>query len=503
MSYDGSGVYSLPAGNPVTTGTIVSSTWANSTLSDIATALTNALTKDGQSTPTGNIKLGSYKLTGLGAATADGDALRYQQLFSQGAPTDIASAATCDIGAVRSNFLTVTGTTTITSLGTNYNGPKMLRFSGALTLTYNATTLLLPGTQSITTVAGDMCIVVPKSTVSGTADGWAVISYTRASGESYLPVAFGGYRNRLINGNMLIDQEHAGAAQTITAGAALAYTVDQWYAYSVGGNATGQQITASDSTKRYQITGGASVSSIGFCQRIESKNCLDLAGSTCTLSAKLKNSLLTTVSWVAYYANSADAFGTIAGPTKTSFASGSFTVTSSEVTYSVQISVPAAAVTGIEIAFTVAAQISGTWVIGDVQFEKGAIPLAAITVERPDYAAQLLRCQRYYFKTFSQGTAPVQGLGSTAGALLVSTNAASLFGGSLAFPTTMFASPSVLTTYNPQLSSANANWRDTNNAADRTLSAIAGNDAGVAVTGAAGVVNGLNYIHLTAAARIP
>ena len=120
----------------------------------------------------------------MSAGSTDGDSLRFEQLFSQGAPTDIASASTVDIGAQRTNFLNVTGTTTITSLGTNYNGPKMLKFTGILTLTYDATTLVIPGAANVTTAANDFCIVVPKSTTSGTADGWQVIHYQRASGLS-------------------------------------------------------------------------------------------------------------------------------------------------------------------------------------------------------------------------------------------------------------------------------------------------------------------------------
>lgn len=185
MPRNGSGSYSLyTPGNPVVTNTTISSSWANNTLSDIATALTNSLAKDGQTTPTANLPMGGFKLTGLGSGTAAGNSLRFEQLFSQGAPTDIASGATVDIGASTTNFLTVTGTTTITSFGTNYNGPKMLMFSGALTLTHNATTLVLPSGVNITTTAGDSCIVIPKSTVSGTADGWKVLAYQTASGAS-------------------------------------------------------------------------------------------------------------------------------------------------------------------------------------------------------------------------------------------------------------------------------------------------------------------------------
>jgi hypothetical protein len=53
MSRNGSGTYSLPAGNPVVTATTISSTWANNTLSDIANSLTQSIAADGQTTITG------------------------------------------------------------------------------------------------------------------------------------------------------------------------------------------------------------------------------------------------------------------------------------------------------------------------------------------------------------------------------------------------------------------------------------------------------------------
>ena len=53
MSRNGNGQFTLVAGNPVVTGTTISSTWANNTLSDIANALTQSIAADGQTTITG------------------------------------------------------------------------------------------------------------------------------------------------------------------------------------------------------------------------------------------------------------------------------------------------------------------------------------------------------------------------------------------------------------------------------------------------------------------
>lgn len=90
MSRNGSGTYNLPAGNPVITNTIISSTWANNTLNDMANALTGSLAADGQTTATGNLNLGNNKIINLSDGTASGDAVNYGQLL-----------ATAGAGAIR------------------------------------------------------------------------------------------------------------------------------------------------------------------------------------------------------------------------------------------------------------------------------------------------------------------------------------------------------------------------------------------------------------------
>ena len=65
MSRNGSGTYSLPAGNPVVTGTTISSTWANNTMTDIASALTGSVAADGQTPMTGSLNMNTNKVTGL------------------------------------------------------------------------------------------------------------------------------------------------------------------------------------------------------------------------------------------------------------------------------------------------------------------------------------------------------------------------------------------------------------------------------------------------------
>jgi len=110
----------------------------------------------------------------------DGTWLDWTSLLGAG-ESSIAAAATCDIGGAGSLFVAVTGSTTITSLGTAANRVRFLRFAGALTLTHNATSLVLPCGANLVTAAGDTAIFA-----SDGSGNWRCRSYNRASGQ---PVA--------------------------------------------------------------------------------------------------------------------------------------------------------------------------------------------------------------------------------------------------------------------------------------------------------------------------
>lgn len=47
MPRDNAGNYTLPAGNPVITGTTITSDWANNTMSDVGNEITNSLSRNG------------------------------------------------------------------------------------------------------------------------------------------------------------------------------------------------------------------------------------------------------------------------------------------------------------------------------------------------------------------------------------------------------------------------------------------------------------------------
>lgn len=93
---------------------------------------------------------------------------------------DVASAATCNIGLAASNRVRITGTTGITSFGTVAAGvARAVTFAGALTLTHNATSLILPGAANITTAAGDTAEFESLG-----AGNWRCTWYQRADGKA-------------------------------------------------------------------------------------------------------------------------------------------------------------------------------------------------------------------------------------------------------------------------------------------------------------------------------
>jgi len=170
MSYNGSGTFNInTAGQPVVTGTVITSTAFNLLTSDLATGLSTALTKDGQTTPTANIPMGTFKITGLGAGTVATDAAQYGQL--QTGATTIATVSGTD---------TLTGSLTLTP--TAYATGNLFSFVAANTNT-GATTINING------------LGAKSITKSGTT---ALAAGDLVSGQVYL-IEYDGTRFQLIN----------------------------------------------------------------------------------------------------------------------------------------------------------------------------------------------------------------------------------------------------------------------------------------------------------------
>lgn len=187
MSYNGTGIFVINTpGQPVVTGTTITSTAFNALTTDLATGLTNALTKDGQSTPTNNIKMGSYKLTGLGVATTAGDALSFGNIatISTLTLTNALSVANGGLGlttltskgvlignGTAAPTFVVGGTTgyVLTWNGTDWvsSAPASSGLAAATTKTANYTAVAGDVLACDTIAVGAFSITLPASPVAG------------------------------------------------------------------------------------------------------------------------------------------------------------------------------------------------------------------------------------------------------------------------------------------------------------------------------------------------
>lgn len=161
-----------------------------------------------------------------------GDALALAGALDEAAIVTLASAATVAIGAAQANTIQVSGTTTITSFDTVASGAvRRLVFSDVVTITHNATKLILPGSSNITTAAGDVADFVSLG-----GGNWRCIGYQLASGIGGATSAFTGYfESGQLNivSNSLVSVLHGLGAKPKIVGAQL-YFVSAIDGFSVG-----------------------------------------------------------------------------------------------------------------------------------------------------------------------------------------------------------------------------------------------------------------------------
>ena len=82
-------------------------------------------------------------------------------ILSESKSIDIASASTTNLSTATGNIVNITGTTTITSFGTIPVWTRMiLKFTSSLTITHNATSLILPTNTDIVTQTWDWMYII-------------------------------------------------------------------------------------------------------------------------------------------------------------------------------------------------------------------------------------------------------------------------------------------------------------------------------------------------------
>lgn len=169
MPRDGSGVYS-PDWVNAAPNTTIESAKQNAMVADLVADANAArpITAGGTGAATAAAARTALAVPGLAVANA----FTASQTWAEGAA--IASASTLVLGT-DGNMFHVTGTIAIGAISGSAS-PVTLVFDGALSLTHNSTTLILPGGATIVTAAGDTAVMVSEG--SG---NWRCISYQRAA----------------------------------------------------------------------------------------------------------------------------------------------------------------------------------------------------------------------------------------------------------------------------------------------------------------------------------
>lgn len=210
--------------------------------------------------------------------------------------SDIASAATVDLGTATGNSVTVThasGTTAITSFGgaaTVQKGGIVAVIpsisGGTLTVTHHATNMILLGGANITLASGDVLLMMKNHDSNAE---WKQVGGWKADGTAWVVSSSGesGFRNRLINPRGAIYQ------RTVAATADDAYFADRWYMLTQTGTVTPSALTDPEDghPTGIRITQAqASAQRFGFAQIIEGKNCKDMRGGSGVLVPRIRAS---------------------------------------------------------------------------------------------------------------------------------------------------------------------------------------------------------------------
>jgi hypothetical protein len=292
----------------------------------------------------------------------------------------------------------------------------------------------------------------------------------------------GQFKNRIINGAMMIDQRNAGASVSMTNGV-FAYAVDRTYAYKdTTASTTAQRSTVAPTgftnSFLFTTTTGGTVASGGqnfIQQAIEGFNVADLgwgtanaqpitisfwvrASLTGTYGVGITNSVANRVSVATYSVSSANTWEyktiTVAGDTTGTW------LTDNSIGIRLRFDLGSgstyqgtAGSWGSTLINTTSAQVSvigttgATFYITGVQLEKGS---TATSFDYRPYGTELALCQRYYEKSFNIDQAPVSNVGGVQGALSIPVYSTATFTniGTATFAVEKRA-VSTLTTFNP------------------------------------------------------
>ena len=264
----------------------------------------------------------------------------------------------------------------------------------------------------VNSIAVGANVVINTSTVfvgNSTVNTVANSSTLSINGNNISPFIF---RNKIINGAMVIDQRNSGANTSLSTNNSV-YTVDRWWG-QVAANTTGCVAYRTtdvpsgfvNSFRVQRTSGNTGTSAITVGQIVESYNCYDLQGQTVTLSfwAKCGANFSATSNNISVVV----ATGTTADEGMAKFANSTWTgysavinqtqqITSTWSKYTITSSTLGSSISELGISFkftpTGTASTNDWFEITGVQLEAGTV---ATPYEARPVSTELALCQRYY-----------------------------------------------------------------------------------------------------------
>jgi hypothetical protein len=212
MPYNGTGTF-VRLYNWVTdaaNGIFVRNDRMDAEMDGMATALSDCITRDGQSPATANLPMGGFKLTGLAAGSAPADSVNYLQAFT--APT-FTGGITFSGGAVGTGTINFSGATAVT-VPTVATSDSSTNAASTFYVNQKAFLAALPAQPGT-------ALPFKLRTLSGTAS-WvsdAMLSRAARTSNTILDASVNGY---------LVDATSGSFTQTLTAAATLA---NSWYVF--------------------------------------------------------------------------------------------------------------------------------------------------------------------------------------------------------------------------------------------------------------------------------
>lgn len=314
MPRNSSGTYSLPAGNPVVSGDVITTSWANTTLSDIGTALTGSLARNGDGGMTGQLKADAGTVSAPGISWSAETTSGWYRIGTNQFGFSVSGTLSLSVASTRAwTFATPSSGTTVTiNHGATTPGLSLSNGSGSLefqagggssiintpgawglSLQTNSTTRLgLTSTGNVTVAAPTSGVTVDATAVAGANFAFRATSQSGSGNYAGISLFASGVREYGIlayttDGGLYFQDITAGAARGVISSTgnwqinapSSGYTLDVagvanttmarfkaasgWGGVSVGGGTSDWLLLADNaSSGTFSLYGGSSPSSV-------------------------------------------------------------------------------------------------------------------------------------------------------------------------------------------------------------------------------------------------